>query len=226
MGAHRITGWVRARRWVPSVATATAVAVILGSIIFTLTLAQQKAQINKAVGQANTVADRVLALCHQPDTAQKLISADPDLCPTAASVKASPVISNPDSLVGAPGPPGPIGPRGVPGSGGTPGVPGQSITGPPGPAGANGQPPAGWTVQEADGSSTSCSRGLGFDPSRPLYTCLNNGAGQPQRSPAADSPGGGPGFPGPSRGRTGGAVRPVEPRSERSPGFGNPAPTQ
>lgn len=46
---------------------------------------------------------------------------------------------------------------------------------PAGPPGNDGNPPAGWTVQNPDGSTTTCQRAANFDYSNPYYDCTRSG---------------------------------------------------
>ncbi|MGH3919676.1 MAG: hypothetical protein ACRDSG_11705 [Pseudonocardiaceae bacterium] len=70
--------------------------------------------------------------------------------------------------------------RGPQGDPGDPGEPGESppclaeptqCQGAQGEQGLRGEPPVGWTVAEGDGSTTTCERAEGFDPTAPRYQC-------------------------------------------------------
>jgi hypothetical protein len=63
---------------------------------------------------------------------------------------------------------------------GDPGAPGKSppclaqstqCQGVKGDQGLRGEPPVSWTVEESDGSTTTCGRVAGFDPAAPRYRC-------------------------------------------------------
>lgn len=63
---------------------------------------------------------------------------------------------------------------------GDPGAPGKAppclaqstqCQGAKGDQGLRGEPPVSWTVEEADGSTTTCGRVAGFDPAAPRYRC-------------------------------------------------------
>ncbi|MGH3427969.1 MAG: hypothetical protein ACRDQZ_10450, partial [Mycobacteriales bacterium] len=71
-------------------------------------------------------------------------------------------------------------PHGLRGPQGNPGAPGKSppclaepsqCQGAKGDQGLRGEPPVGWTVEESDGSTTTCERVAAFDPSAPRYRC-------------------------------------------------------
>lgn len=47
----------------------------------------------------------------------------------------------------------------------------QGDPGAPGKQGLRGEPPVSWTVEESDGSITTCERVAGFDPATPRYRC-------------------------------------------------------
>jgi hypothetical protein len=52
--------------------------------------------------------------------------------------------------------------------------------------GLRGEPPVGWTVEESDGSSTTCGRVAGFDPAAPRYRCSH--AAPPSAAVTTPSP--------------------------------------
>ncbi|MGH3865591.1 MAG: hypothetical protein ACRDQ4_05525 [Pseudonocardiaceae bacterium] len=70
--------------------------------------------------------------------------------------------------------------QGLRGPQGDPGAPGKSAPclaqptqcqGAKGDQGLRGEPPVSWTVEESDGSITTCERVAGFDPAAPRYRC-------------------------------------------------------
>ncbi|MGH3852213.1 MAG: hypothetical protein ACRDR6_01680 [Pseudonocardiaceae bacterium] len=70
--------------------------------------------------------------------------------------------------------------QGLRGPQGEPGAPAKSppclaeltqCQGSPGGQGPRGEAPVGWTVQESDGSTTTCARVTAFDPATPRYRC-------------------------------------------------------
>jgi hypothetical protein len=70
--------------------------------------------------------------------------------------------------------------QGLRGPQGDPGTPGKSppclaqptqCQGAKGDQGLRGEPPVSWTVEESDGSITTCERVAGFDPAAPRYRC-------------------------------------------------------
>jgi hypothetical protein len=54
--------------------------------------------------------------------------------------------------------------------------------------GLRGEPPVGWTVEEADGSTTTCQRAAEFDPAAPQYRCSHAASPSPTPSPTTTSP--------------------------------------
>lgn len=52
--------------------------------------------------------------------------------------------------------------------------------------GLPGEPPVSWTVEESDGSSTTCGRVAGFDPAAPRYRCSH--AAPPSAAVTTPSP--------------------------------------
>jgi hypothetical protein len=57
--------------------------------------------------------------------------------------------------------------------------------------GQRGEPPVGWTVDEADGSTTTCGRVAPFDPAAPRYRCSHTSPPPPpsaQPSPTMETP--------------------------------------
>lgn len=147
--------------------TAVVIAVLLGAVITTATMSLQKKRTDEAVLQANSVADPILQLCggtQGRDIAQRLV--DAGLCNTAASVKVSPVISNPDSLVSAPIP-GPKGDKGDTGATGDPGEKGDK--GDIGDKGSDGSPAISM-ILNGNGVVYNCQRS-GGSKSAPVYNC-------------------------------------------------------
>ncbi|MGB6164429.1 MAG: hypothetical protein WCF33_16370 [Pseudonocardiaceae bacterium] len=61
----------------------------------------------------------------------------------------------------------------------------QGDPGAPGKPGLRGEPPVSWTVEESDGSTTTCERVAGFDPATPRYRCSH---GTPASSAATTPP--------------------------------------
>lgn len=57
----------------------------------------------------------------------------------------------------------------------------QGATGEPG---QRGEPPVGWTVDEADGSTTTCARVASFDPATPRYRCSHTAPPPPSATPS------------------------------------------
>ncbi len=49
--------------------------------------------------------------------------------------------------------------------------------------GLRGEPPVGWTVEEADGSTTTCQRAADFDTAAPQYRCSHAASPSPTPSP-------------------------------------------
>lgn len=155
-----------------------AVAIGVGSAHDHAQVAQSQATVAQVVTERNVVAARSLTLAGQVKqacsrggtTAAELGVA----CQQAAQVVATPV-------PGPRGTQGPAGPRGEPGTAGAAGPPGQTgPAGPQGPAGPpgqdgkpgrNGVPPVDWTISNADGSTTTCTRVHDFRPAQPRYTC-------------------------------------------------------
>jgi hypothetical protein len=56
--------------------------------------------------------------------------------------------------------------------------------GAPGERGLRGEPPAGWTVEEADGSTTTCQRVANFDVAAPQYRCSHAAPQPPSSEPS------------------------------------------
>jgi hypothetical protein len=50
--------------------------------------------------------------------------------------------------------------------------------------GLRGEPPVGWTVEEADGSTTTCQRAAEFDPAAPQYRCSHAASPSPSPTPS------------------------------------------
>lgn len=88
---------------------------------------------------------------------------------------------------------GPQGERGAPGE--APSClaePGQ-CQGAQGERGLRGEPPVSWTVEEADGSITTCERAADFDTAAPQYRCANSASSSspppsPESSPTPTDP--------------------------------------
>lgn len=85
--------------------------------------------------------------------------------------------------------------QGLRGSQGEPGEPGKSppcLAEPTQCQGPRGEPPMGWTVEESDGSTTTCERVAAFDPTAPRYRCSratsSPSAAAPPRRGAGTSP--------------------------------------
>lgn len=86
--------------------------------------------------------------------------------------------------------------EGLRGSRGDQGEPGKSppcqaeptrCQGAQGEQGLRGEPPVSWTVEEVDGSTTTCQRAAGFDAAAPQYRC-SHAAGSPTPSPTTPPP--------------------------------------
>ncbi|HET9118101.1 MAG TPA: hypothetical protein VFN75_08535 [Pseudonocardiaceae bacterium] len=54
--------------------------------------------------------------------------------------------------------------------------------------GLRGEPPAGWTVEEADGSTTTCQRAAEFNAAAPQYRCSHAASPSPTAEPTTTSP--------------------------------------
>lgn len=135
------------RYWPVLVGAALVIAALL--LIFSLRSSQQEvvdvtgekdiaaSQRDAAAGQAQTLAQQIIAACADAETRAEL---PPGLCSRAAQVSADPVPPVPGAP-GAPGPEGPVGPSGLPGVAGIDGDPGTpGIQGVPGPPGMDGSP--------------------------------------------------------------------------------------
>jgi hypothetical protein len=97
--------------------------------------------------------------------------------------------------------------QGLRGPQGDPGAPGKSppclsqptqCQGAKGDQGLRGEPPVGWTVEESDGSITTCERVAGFDPAAPRYRC-SHATSPPPAATAPPSPSGAGPRPAPRR---------------------------
>lgn len=74
---------------------------------------------------------------------------------------------------------GPQGERGEPGKSAPCLSQPTQCEGAPGEPGPRGEPPVGWTVEEADGSTTSCERAANFTAAAPRYRCTHAAAPSP-----------------------------------------------
>jgi len=82
--------------------------------------------------------------------------------------------------------------QGLRGPQGDPGAPGKAppclvqptqCQGAKGDQGLRGEPPVSWTVEESDGSITTCGRVAGFDPAAPRYRCSHATSPSPPATP-------------------------------------------
>lgn len=152
-----------------------AVAIGIGSARDHAQVAQSQATVAQVVTERNVVAARSLTLAEQVKQAcGRGGAAAVELgmaCQQAAQVVATPV-PGPRGITGPAGPrgePGPTGPAGQTGSAGPVGP--QGPPGNDGKPGHNGVPPVDWTISNADGSTTTCTRVRDFRPAQPRYTC-------------------------------------------------------